>query len=494
MRNVLFSCGNAPGLPTGYGGQGFLALKAFVAQGLHVTVLAWNLSAPMFQPHTEYTTEDVIRMSPSMSDITKHDPTFPWASIRWMCNPYNQFPCTIQKRDLNKMIVDTNADLFVALQDIFMFEPGPFLCLSAVWLPLHFTPVEHPTVLSLSDFDLQLPISGWGATLLSALQGNETTMRHVEVVPHGRDITVFSPGDAIDTRAKWGWPEDAFVCLMVASNSEESGRKAFDAQIQAFKHFADKNPRAWLHIHAETTRAYDIPRILEIFGLFETRSAWVDWKDGRKRTLGDAVIRGSCVSITSAHLLTRLDDNDMANMYRAADVLLAATCSEGCGVPILEAQLCGTPVVTTRTTAMWEETMLGVSVPPCQWIARSDFNSGWWLPDARAVGDALYDISQWTSEHLADERAKHLPRLHNEFGNETIVRKWGNVLTKCNTPEMVLSKGRLLLLEVSTKLRKTLRLASKMHEELEVQKKILGKQLYQRSIQEYLQQLYFESL
>ena len=487
MRNVLFSCGNAPGLPTGYGGQGFLALKAFVSAGMHVTVLAWNLSMPVFQPHTQYTTEDVIRMNPTMADITLHDPTFPWASIRWMCNPYTQFPCTIQKRDLNKMIVDTDADLFVALQDIFMFEPGPFLCLSAVWLPLHFTPVEHPTVLSLSDFDVQLPISGWGATLLSALQGDETTMRHVEVVPHGRDHTVFSPeAIASDTRAKWGWPDDAFVCLMVASNSEESGRKAFDAQIQAFKLFRDKNPRAWLHIHAETTRAYDIPRILEIFGLFSTRSAWIDWNDSRKRTIGDAVIVGSCVSITSAHLLTRIDDHGMANMYRAADVLLAATCSEGCGVPILEAQLCGTPVVTTRTTAMWEETMLGISVPPCQWIARSDFNSGWWLPDARGVSDALYEISQWTSEHLANERVLQLPKLRKEFGNDTIVRKWGAVLAKCNEPEVMLSKGRLLLLAVSTRLRKTLYDVSVKREEFDRQKNVIGRQLHDAVVREYV--------
>ncbi len=490
MRNVLFSCGNAPGLPTGYGGQGFLALKAFVTSGLHVTVLAWNLSAPVFQPHTVYTTEDVIRMNPSMSDITKHDPTFPWASIRWMCNPYAQFPCTIMKRDLNKMIVDTDADLFVSLQDIFMFEPGPFLCLSAVWLPLHFTPVEHPTVMSLSDFDIQLPISGWGATLLSALQGNETTMRHVEVVPHGRDLTVFSHSpDRGDTRTKWGWPDDAFVCLMVASNSEESGRKAFDAQIQAFKLFQMKNPRAWLHIHAETTRAYDIPRILEIFGLFSTRSAWVDWRDNRKRTMGDAVIVGSCVSMTSAHLLTRINDSEMADLYRAADVLLAATCSEGCGVPILEAQLCGTPVVTNRTTAMWEETMLGISVPPCQWIARCDFNSGWWLPDARGVAEALYDISQWPSERLDEERRKHLPRLQKEFSNETVVQKWGEVLSKCKNPKLILSSQRLQLLGVAHTLRKSLETLSLKREEYALQKNVISRQLRDATVRDYLREL-----
>jgi glycosyltransferase involved in cell wall biosynthesis len=274
---------------------------------------------------------------------------------------------------------------------------------------------------------------------------------------------------------------------MVASNSEESGRKAFDAQIQAFKLFHDKNPRAWLHIHAENTRAYDIPRILEIFGLFSTRSAFVDWKDNRKRTLGDAPIHGSCVSVTSAHMLNRLDDFDMAKLYTAADVLLAATCSEGCGVPILEAQLCGTPVVTNRTTAMWEETMLGISVPPCQWIARSDFNSGWWLPDARGVANALDTISQWPSEHLAEERRIQLPKLQKEFSNETIVQKWGAVLEKCKTPEVMLSQKRMLLLKVATKLRKSLRTMITKREEFELQKGIVTRHLRDASVREYVE-------
>jgi glycosyltransferase involved in cell wall biosynthesis len=83
--------------------------------------------------------------------------------------------------------------------------------------------------------------------------------------------------------------------------------------------------------------------------------------------------------MTPAISLNSISEDAMADMYRASNVLLAATCSEGCGVPILEAQLCGCPVITTRATAMWEETLLGISVKPQQWIARMDFNSGWYL-------------------------------------------------------------------------------------------------------------------
>ena len=44
----------------------------------------------------------------------------------------------------------------------------------------------------------------------------------------------------------------------------------------------------------------------------------------------------------------------MADVYNSADVLLSATMGEGFGIPILEAQACGTPVIVGGWTAMEE--------------------------------------------------------------------------------------------------------------------------------------------
>jgi glycosyltransferase involved in cell wall biosynthesis len=44
----------------------------------------------------------------------------------------------------------------------------------------------------------------------------------------------------------------------------------------------------------------------------------------------------------------------MAHMYSAMDVLLNPSYGEGFGVPIVEAQACGTPVIVTDWTAMSE--------------------------------------------------------------------------------------------------------------------------------------------
>lgn len=447
---ILFSCGNAPGLPTGYGGQGILALEALQAYG-DITVLAWNLSPHQFTPFVEYSTEEVIRRNPGMNKIfdTRQATTIEWSRIKWLCNPYSQFPTTILKKDLNHMISMINASVFLALQDIFMFEPGPFYCLAAVWMPLHFIPVEHPTVMSLSDFDVQLPISGWGAMLLETLHDSKS-LRHIEVVAHGRDTQIYNENkrDTALTRKRLSWPSDAFVILLIASNSEESGRKAFDAQLQAYARFA-RGRKTWLHIHSENARAYDIGRLLEIFNGFD-RSPWIDFGDQRMRTHKEAAIVGENYSISSATELNSILEKDLVDMYHAADVLLAATCSEGCGVPILEAQLCGTPVVTTRATAMWEETIFGISVEPLQWIARMDFNSGWYLPDSKGIATALEKIMAWSPQEKEALFQKAKPILIANYSNDAIVAAFKRVFDQ---PKFQVNAERQKAIDLSATLR-----------------------------------------
>jgi glycosyltransferase involved in cell wall biosynthesis len=423
-----------------------------------------------------------------------------WSSVYWFSNPYAQWPTTIRKQHLNEMIAKSGSSLFVSLQDIFMFEPGPLHCLSAVWMPLHFVPVEHPTVLALADFDLQLPISGWGAALLEPLQRQKICQRHIEVVAHGRCTQTYKPDwENHEERKKirfiWGWPEDAFVVLLIASNSEESGRKAFDAQLQAFSKFKSSHPKAWLHIHAESVRAYDIPRLLETFGEFEGRANFVNLEDQRARTHGEAPVQGSRCSLTPATSLNSISEEGIAKMYRAADVLLAATCSEGCGVPILEAQFCGCPVITTRATAMWEETHLGISVKPVQWIARMDFNSGWMLPHVPGIVDALKEIYSWTAQMRKEKYMKIKEKFASLYSNESIIDTWVDILNRVVFPSvessftctsLKVSKERKLMLQANQSLIKLFQDLAQVHDKNKEDLQFISKTYAQYSLVNYI--------
>ena len=70
---------------------------------------------------------------------------------------------------------------------------------------------------------------------------------------------------------------------------------------------------------------------------------------GRPALGGEEIVRGA-----NAHWLGRVDDDQLADLYRAAAVVCVPSLYEGFGLPILEAMACGAPVVASNRGAMPE--------------------------------------------------------------------------------------------------------------------------------------------
>jgi len=457
---ILLSTGNTPGAPTGYGSQSLHLVQGFVAAGHDVIVLSWT-----FQPTEEMTnqilpTSFMLGAFPPLDRMLTDAEKEIWENkVRFIGNPLRKWPTPIPKDVLNTAICDVGADWIVCLQDIFLIQRGPFFCRSAVYMPIHFTPIEHKTIMSLNDFDVLVAMSAWGQSIMQTVFGPAPKRwafpdlpKRVELIPHARDPNVFKPlsgalkkkrtttfvGRKAELREELGWPKHAFITLIVSANSEPSNRKAFDVQLAAWCAFAQErdgdgfdHDDTFLHIHTRAQGEMDIGRLMEIFGEYPNRLINLANPDART-FIDNGGLRGERWSVTPAERLGLCTDAEMVRMYQAADVLLNATCSEGFGVPILEAQLCGTPVITNKTTAMPEITKYGVSVPPAQWIMRNDFVSGWEMPHRDGIKSALHDIASWGHTKRATALQRILPELQCEYATSTLQTRW-NDLVEHNT-------------------------------------------------------------
>jgi glycosyltransferase involved in cell wall biosynthesis len=156
-------------------------------------------------------------------------------------------------------------------------------------------------------------------------------------IPHGVDTKVMKPTDAvfgIPTREYLDVPEDAFLVSMVAANKANGlvHRKALSEQLMAFAMFRETHPDAYLYLHSEPSPVFggfNLPNLLKAVGL----------SDEFVRVLNSDVNR------------TGYPEEFLAGVYTASDVMLQATYGEGFGVPVIEAQACGTRVITSNWAA-----------------------------------------------------------------------------------------------------------------------------------------------
>lgn len=252
---------------------------------------------------------------------------------------------------------DHKADAIIALCDAWVMHPDewPDDLRMAIWAPIDHFPVP-PAVLATLAHPKVTPIA--------MSRFGEQQMRDCELdpiyVPHGVDTTLFRPRPEVRNQVRdgLGIPRDVFLVGMVAANKGNPSvpRKGFPQAFHAFSNFAKTHKDAWMYAHTEAEPSsgggIHLAKLASIVGIPDDRLMFT----GKK-----AWARGGP---------TR---QNVADLYQAFDVLLAPSMGEGFGIPILEAQACGIPVITSDHSAMREVGQVG-------WLVTGD---PWW--------DALQD-------------------------------------------------------------------------------------------------------
>lgn len=130
------------------------------------------------------------------------------------------------------------------------------------------------------------------------------------------------------------WPGRFVVTIPNANKGVMPVRKAWGENILAFAMFAKRHPEALLYLHTEARTQFgiDLVALVEAAGI---PSEQVQFAEPYQHRMG-------------------VDDKTMAQIYTRSDVLLSATAGEGFGLPVLEAQACGTRVVVSNFSAQPE--------------------------------------------------------------------------------------------------------------------------------------------
>ena len=311
--------GNSPWSPSGYGGQAALFLPRIKALGHEVACIAnWGLQGTA----TEWQGIPVF-------------PAFGTTDMEAIPIWFEQY----------------QPDVVLTLMDAWTLKPRKFPEVPvAAWAPVDHFPLPPAVHGTLKEPNVR-PIA------MSRFGEEQMRRRKLEplYVPHGVDTNLFRPQPEIreGVRESMGLPADAFVAGMVAANSSpgEFPRKGFGQAFQAFARFLERHDDAWLYVHTKVHGTLDLEALL--MALADLHSPKLLER----------------VKFPPEHIwYTGLPADQVADMYCAFDVFLNPSMGEGFGIPIIEAQACGVPVIASDHSAMSEITQAG-------WLLAGD---PWW--------------------------------------------------------------------------------------------------------------------
>jgi len=290
------------------------------------------------------------------------------------------------------------ADVTIGLYDIWAMQESVLSSLENYW---HWLPLDHDPIVPMVMSRLPLitgiiAMSEFGHKQLSDV-GFESTY-----IPHAIDTTIFKPMDKLEARTMVNFPHDKFIVGMFMANKGSPSRKRFDQQIRAFAMFTRSHPDSMLYIHSDITGhgGDDLNRLIE---LAETQFA----VKLNVRFVNQYRYGASMVSA-----------NEIATLMNACDIVSNATGGEGFGVPIIEAQACGTPVIVTDFSAMPELVVGGYKVgyTDLQYTTLESYQCN---PSVKAIFEALV-TECYTAEKSEFRRQLISKTTHEKYGIDTV--------------------------------------------------------------------------
>jgi len=286
---------DSPTLTTGYGRVMQVLAPAFHELGHAVTVIGWGYTG---EPHD-----------------------FPFPII-----PCNAHADRFGEDILGEFIRYEKPDILFTLGDPWMTEFIPEMeeRVAVHWVsyfPLDGYPIPKSWHGWLLNIDTPIVFSKFAQNLAEEVLG-----RKPPLIYHGVDTNKFQVLDRSTCKQEILGFDDKFIVGTVARNQP---RKNLPALVRAFADFARGKDDVALYMHTQIRDVgWNIDELVERFELYD---------------------KAYCTDNFNA--LKGVPDSELNKLYSMFDLFALPTMSEGFGLPILEAQACGTPVLVTDFSA-----------------------------------------------------------------------------------------------------------------------------------------------
>lgn len=237
----------------------------------------------------------------------------------------------------------------------------------AVWCPVDHMPLPRLVKRHFTEYQsVPIAMSRFGELMFRA-DGLEPLY-----APHGIDTKIFYPRSKAEARAKVGLDPGQFLVGMVSTNNSiDPCRKAYPEAFLAFRRFLEHDPDALLYVHAfhgTSQGGIDLEPLATARGIDPKNLVFVDQYRYRAGMISP---------------------EEMAWTYSLFDVLLFPSLGEGFGIPAVEAQACGVPIIVSDYSAQAELVGPGSLAVPVQESWDPSQLADWGIPNVEALEGAL---------------------------------------------------------------------------------------------------------
>lgn len=329
------------------------------------------------------------------------------ATLNW--NNVSIYPLREQRQNADVVgayVRHFGADVVLSLYDVWALPGDMRQRYSVPWIamtPVDGAPLSQATGERLQTAEYIVAYSQFGKRQIEAA-GFEC-----DYIPHGIDTQhTYTQGDKRQAREQLGIPQDRYLVTVVAANKGYPARKAWPELMAGFAQFYRQHNDALLYCHT-TKRPYGsagegiyFDPLRDILGIPRSALAFPD----------------------QGMMAVGVPDTEIAMIYQASDVFLLPSMGEGFGIPVIESQACGCPVITQAASSTEELTVNGVLIEPLQPMWLPQLGYFWQLPSIERIAGALETVYAWTDEERAENTTKGRAFIVEQYDYDVVWERY----------------------------------------------------------------------